>query len=99
MAEEHNRRPTDTGWRKYKDIYPWLAGALAIVAMFVTMQNKVDAGEESRKDLAKRVERVEKAIPQINTSIAVIQSDQQRQKEDTKEIKDDVKMILREIRK
>ena len=102
----HPPRATDIGWRKYAPLYPWIAGIVVVMAFVFRMEGQIAANATDVISNDKRDDRQQTQIQknagqlqQLKLQTTVIQTTQERVQDDVKEVKGDVKTILREIQR
>jgi hypothetical protein len=95
----HNYQVQAIGPKKYIQYLPLALIIVAGITGWVSLEKDVEAGQKEQLKIVKTVKDNQKTIQQVQTDVAVIKERQRQQSETAKEIKEDVKMILREIRK
>ena len=89
----------EPGPKKYLQFLPLALIVSAGIAGWANLENDVAAGEKEQQKIVQTVKSNQTTIQQVLTDVAVIKERQRQQSENTTEIKEDVKMILREIRR
>ena len=89
----------EPGPKKYLQFLPLALIVAAGITGWANLENDVAAGEKEQLKIVKTVKSNQKTIQQVLTDVAVIKERQRQQADTAKEIKEDVKMILREIRR
>lgn len=77
-----------------------LAGTIALGLMaWVNLVRDVEAGQKEQKSIVTSVKDIQVKQNQVIIDIAVIRERQKQQNEENKEMKDDIKEILKAVRK